>query len=81
MLLGVPTLLAAVGDVPWAARDLDCSGMVSVGEWYSGGFDYGWRRAMDGPPECVEVFALKDGLAVAQRCPEAPRCRIVRRLP
>ena len=80
-LLGLPTLLAAVGGVPWAARDFDCSGVVSVGEWYSGGLDYGWRHAIGGPPECMEVFSLKDGLAVVQRCPGEPRCRIVRRLP
>ena len=80
-LFGVPTLLAALGDVPREARDLDCSGLVTVGEWYAAGLDYGWRHATVGPTDCSEVFSLKDGLPVVLRCPEEPHCRIVRRVP
>jgi hypothetical protein len=67
--------MAADGEVPSYARDLDCDGHVSVGEWTAGGLDYGWRRASDGPAECMEVFSLKDGLPQSLWCGTLPRCQ------
>lgn len=76
------TYRAAVGvpgvAVPWSARDLDCSGKVSLWEWYGAGLDYGWRPAISGGPGCMEVFALKDGTPVAVWCPSSPLCTAAR---
>ena len=60
---------------PSAARDLDCDGVVSLSEWYSGGLNHGWRKPTDGTPGCMEVFALKDGLPVVCVCAQGPHCR------
>ena len=73
-ILGVPVWFVARGDVPWSARDLDCDGSVSMGEWFWGGLDFGWRPATGGPPGCMEVYSLKDGLPVVLRCPPEPVC-------
>jgi len=75
ILLAIPTMLAFAGPVPFWGRDLDCSGWVSVTEWYAGGIDFGWRPAIRGPPGCMEVFRLKDGLPEVSWCDQAPRCR------
>ncbi len=61
--------------VPWSQRDLDCSGSITIAEWYSAGLDYGLRPALDGPAGCSEVFSLKDGLPVAVWCAASPSCR------
>ncbi len=71
-----PTALATLGDVPTWARDADCDGHVSVGEWYDLGIDHGWRPAVGGPHDCMEVFRFKDGLPVVLRCESEPRCRL-----
>lgn len=78
LLIGIaayPTMIAVMGDVPAWARDLNCNGRVSVAEWYDAGIDHGWRRAVGGPTDCMEVFRLKDGIAVVLRCETNPRCR------
>jgi hypothetical protein len=77
-VLAVPIMLAASGDVPFWARDADCDGRVSLGEWLDLGIDYGWRPAIRGPPDCMEVFRFKDGLPVLLRCDSALRCRLIR---
>lgn len=69
-------LLAAVGDVPTWARDADCDGHVSMGEWQDLGIDHGWRPAVGGPSDCMEVFRFKDGLSVVLRCKSEPGCRL-----
>jgi hypothetical protein len=72
------TTLAATSDVPWSRRDLDCSGHLSIAEWYAAGLDHGWRPATGGPPGCWEVFRYKDGLEVTVWCPASPECRRAR---
>lgn len=72
---GFATWVSAAGPVPFTARDLDCSGFVTPGEWYSAGLDYGWRDA-DDPNGCWEVFQLKDGYPHLVRCSSVPRCRL-----
>jgi hypothetical protein len=69
------TTLAAAGDVPWSRRDLDCSGRVSIAEWYAAGLDYGWRQATRETPGCWEVFEYKDGRSVTVWCAASPECR------
>jgi hypothetical protein len=68
------TWVAASGDVPFRARDLDCDGALGIGEWYSAGLDHGWRTAGPGAAGCSEVFALKDGRTVATWCDASPPC-------
>ena len=75
VVLALVTVLAARGDVPTWARDLDCDGRVSIEEWYAAGIDHGWRPAVRGPPGCMEVFRFKDGLPDVLWCQQSPRCR------
>lgn len=73
------TAIAWRAGPPSAARDLDCDGVVSVSEWFSAGVDHGWRKATDGTPGCMEIFALKDGLPIVCVCEQEPLCRPARR--
>jgi hypothetical protein len=47
-----------------------------MSEWYDLGIDHGWRPAVGGPSDCMEVFRFKDGLPVVLRCDSEPRCRL-----
>jgi hypothetical protein len=72
------TVVAALGDVPWWARDLNCDGHVSIGEWYDAGIDHGWRGSMRGEPAgCMVAFEFKDGLRDVLWC-EQRRCMLRR---
>jgi hypothetical protein len=75
VVLTFVTVLAARGNVPTWARDLNCDGRVSIAEWYEAGNDHGWRPAVGGPPGCMEVFRFKDGLPDVLWCEQSPRCR------
>ena len=74
-VVALPTVLAALGDVPTWARDLNCDGRVSIAEWYEAGIEHGWRSAIGGPTGCMEVFRFKDGLPDVLWCERPPRCR------
>ena len=78
LLLGMaacPTTLAALGEVPTWARDLNCDGHVDMGEWFDLGIDHGWRPAIGGPSDCMEVYSFKDAMPVVLRCETSPHCR------
>jgi hypothetical protein len=88
VILGFPAILFALaglraaqlareGEVPEALRDLDCDGTVTFAEWLRGGIDYR-LRASASAPGCSEIYAAKTGRALVLRCPEEPRCRLVR---
>jgi len=69
------TTQAARGAVPTWARDLDCDGHLSVGEWFEAGLDYGWRSVAGNAQGCSQVFRLKDGLPGTTWCGTPPRCQ------
>jgi len=63
----VPYLRIALSPFSWAEADMDKNGFVSPTEagYYA---DYGKRPYIENGKDCIEYFALKDGLTLKKVC-------------
>jgi hypothetical protein len=63
----VPYVRFAFSPFSWADADIDKNGFVSPGEadYFA---DYGMRQYTENGKNCIEYFALKDGLPLKKVC-------------
>lgn len=68
-VLGFPVVLIANLPFTYSEMDLNSDGVVGLSEvmYFA---DYGTRYVMEGGQQCIEYYALKDGLRLKVVCNE-----------